>query len=739
MALSKITKLHRCYKHVVFAASLSALSSILGAATVNVSTPTSSAFVIDRTKAAATFWLDVSMSETVDLSKVTVELQMVRRDNQAVVPDQYFKVEPKLVDKGRQAPMLGISVSKIGDLLPGVYTLTFLLRDEAKTAFAPLTVTLTLPSVQLPDPGKQTVDIELQMPYGDRIDFAPKYWSIPLTTNGESSAMARFAAITGPFESDTHGVAASLVKRIDIMGSAGVTELILTLDPEHFPVGKTTGKITIRGNSLQTSQTFDVEVNTRLRAAWVAIIVALGLFIGWLVRIFLQHRIDLYTARTTGATILSQALSKTNDIADAEFNTAYDAAALLLQDALIGNDNSKIPAAIDTFQKTLADATDRLNLRLSSAHGAFEAMQALSPKGPLPESLISLCTDLEAGLVPVTALLNHQDALKAQEVLDQASKKFLEGIRLETRKSARLLDDANKIYSQLKQLFDPSTMTARESSLVWLDEVPTNLVFTSDPDVRESAEMLGAWRAFGDQRSENLHDLSGFLADDGLKLALLATRVASSEAVTTAASNWQDQMGLMPLLDDDSVVWTVPSIDVASIVEAQEALKVAVAETLGAGRAAFEEDWVSKGPFEALHNLPPSPAPSPLPPSLAPFRSISATSLSTISLSLNSDERETTLRLRPTDRSAVPIQRFSLRSAAAVEAFQARSRWAQIRATSLQTICVGAIVIWSSYVAFGAHFVGTPPELIGLFIWGFSADFSVASLSALISPFKAKV
>jgi hypothetical protein len=737
-AILRIGGYGRVWAIVALVASITLSHGVACAAPVSVSIPGNLPFVFDATAPNTTFWLDVSLPDSVHANEVTVDLITVRRNKQVNVVAGSFVVDRKLVDDDRLSPALAISVNHIGQLRPGIYELTLLFKDKAGTSFAPLNLALSRPAVQFAEPGKQTIDIKLLSPFGGQFDYSPKEWILLLRDDSGPSTVGRITLDSGPFSSDDRQVNASLVHRVRVDDAVSPPALKVALQPVDFPVGKSTGKVRIRGDALQTPVTFEVEVISRLSRVWVLLMVALGLVMGWIVRTLLQRQIDLNTIRALVADRLVLAQRQKSTIADAEYGNTYRTAVELLNDALGSDDSIKIQAALDAFKKTMDNATTSLNAAVSSARNTLVSLQSVASWGPLPDTLKAPSTKLSKDLQSAIVLLDRQDAAGAVAALADAKQAFAKAMQTGTASSLEDINSANTMYEKFRRFLDPKQESLRVNTLTTFDRIPDTLAFTkSNPTVQELNATLDGWRTFGNQRRSDLNNFVRFLADDSGTLAELAKGATDSIAVKTSASRWQETMRkLLPLVS--SGLWRVVPIDLISIEHALDALRSAVRESLDTKRAeTFEHDWGHGGPFLALRNLDPSAATSP---PLQPVNSLdSPSNIDAIRPSMSpSFDSFATAASRLFPLTVASEDNLDLTSKAGVAGFRAHTLRALFVATTVQTICVGCVVTWISYVALGNRFVGTPDELLGLFLWGFSADLSVTSLTSIIAPLKAK-
>lgn len=711
--------------------------------TVNGGTPT---FTFDASATTTTFLLDVTLPPTLTatLDKVTVKKGSVRRDKQPYKVNDTFVFDRKLVDNGRPTSTLAITVNHIDTLRPGVYDITVLLANDDKTVFAPFNVSLTRPSVQLSVPAKQTVSVELLSVGGRVLDFGPKEWTFAPTSESVSTGLGHISADTFSLESDSTVVSTKLFKQSETTPVKDPPAVKVVLNPGAFPLGKTIGKVTLRGAALAAPQTFDVEVNTRLTPIWIVPLVLLGLVFGWLLRIHLQQSIDVAKARIAAADVLKPAVALKNTIADPTYRLAFDVAAKKLTDVLVGNDATKIQLAMTAFDTEMKDPTGKLNDGLVKARAQLDELGDASPTPPLPASLVAACQALRAQLDDAERLIAQKDATNALLRLGKGQKSFAEAMEQGSISAAKALPGATEAYAKLQTYLDNTTRQANADGLAWLNAKFARADYATTPGStpKDLAGALNKWRKLGSERSTDIQSLAGLLVDDARALADAAIQAVSSDKVKAATARWRTYAHISVPSSDSPNLWTKPAVPLDDAFKADfQALCSAVAASQTDGGEAFVEAWSQGERLAALQALNPgaaSKAPGQQPPRQAGiFKSISSVTNATDSTAaLEWASRFS--NFAPTPNAAPKIFTPQLDSPTGIEEFEQRTMGKLAKDSAWQLAGVIVVATWGSYAVFSGHFIGTAAELFGLFVWGFSVDLSVCGLTTLLSPYKPK-
>ena len=710
----------------------------------------STAFTFDASETTTTFWLDVTIppASNVAPDKIKASLSTVRRDK-VYIKAHTFVIAPKLLDtaNGRTAPTLAITVNNIDKLRPGNYDLTVILEDEtagSKVVFAPLNVALTRPAVQLALPTKEVVSVELWSAWGGVKDSGPKEWTFAPTSQSVTTGLKGITVGTSHLLHDGVAVSSALFPDGNTKVSTDPPAMQKELAPADFPLGKTQGKVTVMGTALLAPQTFDVEVNTRLTSIWILLLVPIGLTAGWLVRVFLQRKIDLAQARTAAAAILAPALALRNTIADPAYGLTFKKAADALTDALVQKESGDINTELAAFNLAMSGATTALNDGLGLARTRLVALQAAAPAGllgPLPGPMLTACQTLATQLTTVSELIKRQDAVDALQQLADAQQNFTATLATETRIAVRNIGLANGKYAELQPFLDKTTRNARANDLAWLAAAsPTDLVTlpTATPD--DLAAALNQWRREGINRFFNLRVLASIMTDDAQALAAAAVTAGNSDEVKAAVGRWEQIFCVVVPALYDPGLWTAPNIPIEDIETAFLAVRLTVAASLGAGGADFVAAWTSTTPLSALQALPSSVADGAAA-APAPAPQTKALQSNTV-MSFFPDLTDATLTGVAPDTSqsanAPKVSEPSLDTSAGIRAFQRKTKKELWVDTRIQTISVAVVVTLAGYGIYYAAFVGTVGDVLGLMAWGFSADLSVTGLTALLSPLKPK-
>jgi hypothetical protein len=131
----------------------------------------------------------------------------------------------------------------------------------------------------------------------------------------------------------------------------------------NFPLGTVTGSIQVFAPELTDPMTLNFEVRSKLTKIYIFLAIVAGLFLSWLLKVYLHNVIDLADARSKGATLLNQVQADWNNYHDREFRKAIEVLKNKLEAALKGR-----KADVIVQQTSLLDAAWRTALQNIAVH-----------------------------------------------------------------------------------------------------------------------------------------------------------------------------------------------------------------------------------------------------------------------------------------------------------------------------------------------------------------------------------
>lgn len=131
----------------------------------------------------------------------------------------------------------------------------------------------------------------------------------------------------------------------------------------NFPLGTVTGSIQVFAPELTDPMTLNFEVHSKLTKIYIFLAIVAGLFLSWLLKVYLHNVIDLADAKSKGATLLNQVQADWNNYHDREFRKAIEGLKNRLEAALKDR-----KADVIVQQTSLLDAAWRTALQNIAVH-----------------------------------------------------------------------------------------------------------------------------------------------------------------------------------------------------------------------------------------------------------------------------------------------------------------------------------------------------------------------------------
>jgi len=255
-------------------------------------------------------------------------------------------------------PSIVVTVKKesAATVLPGAYVVSLLVAEDlAQTKPKPQVVTLTL---QRPVP--QLAPTSAKVVVGQIVDI----FGAATTTNGtlglqEQSGKAEAGQL---FYVDSHEPPATGLPdsaRLSFDGAASAVPPTKTVDivvgaKGAFPLGTTSGRISVQSPELGAPVPVTFEVRARRELWLIAVCAALGAVAGWIIRTWLASKQALLNAETGAYEAIAAMMREIGKREDKGYRQALAEAYETLNQAILGKDAAKILAAT---KKAIDDVT----------------------------------------------------------------------------------------------------------------------------------------------------------------------------------------------------------------------------------------------------------------------------------------------------------------------------------------------------------------------------------------------
>ena len=309
-----------------------------------------------------------------------------------------FSVEPRLGADANAVPTITVVVREPMQLPPGTYELALRAIDcmskSARLVLETLNLTFTRPAAKLEPTGKVTVDQWLTTPWSPSASAViPDRIKLRATAESKSIPLGLLRADAGPFTSAGTSINVGSWKVDAAKAQVPTGEVVeIALAPSGFPVGTASGRFELSGRDLQAAQSIDVELRTRLVAGWIPLVVGLGALVGFLLRVKLQQVIDIGKARKPGFDELMRVRTEVGNVGDAQFRATVEPRIVDLERALKGDDVAAIATASTTVRSALDTANSALKEALKAVAKRIDALRnEFGTQAPLPAALKQVC------------------------------------------------------------------------------------------------------------------------------------------------------------------------------------------------------------------------------------------------------------------------------------------------------------------------------------------------------------
>jgi hypothetical protein len=504
-----------------------------------------------------------------------------------------------------------------------------------------------------------------------------------------------------------------------------------------FPLGTAKANLTLLSHQLDSPATVAVEVRTRRTRILLMLLVATGLLLGFLMRTVLKQQIQFGEARQLAIDEFNKLRQERDAASDDDYRAVLERAMTPLAHAIEAARASRVSdlsVAITAAEAALKAAEDGLKASTDEASATLKAVaEVVETRWRVPEPAASQLRVSQAGLAAVRGALARGNVAEARHGLDTVVESLSSSIESTVRPYRASYEGFIGDLAPVGALLLPEAQDDFQAAVKQLNDLGRAM-----PDV-----------APGDGIA-NLKTLLGAISQAGSAVESLLANLGVKVVQTFAAMN--DELSPVPL--PEPAAWSSAEAetrrfgawlaDVASDLARNSpdmrqragglrrgwwtALSVQAADPKAAGElfkqgkygdaAEAIADTIRGGPKEKLLGVMASPVVADgtdadggaAPPWVVP---------------------------RTVERPDLAFERpyQPRRASGTIQAIETRTFHELIAAKFVQWIISAVGLTFVGYLLFADKFVGTAPELLTGFFWGFTTD---VGLDALISAGKPK-
>jgi hypothetical protein len=204
-----------------------------------------------------------------------------------------------------------------------------------------------------------------------------------------------------------------------------------------FPLGTTTATLTLKSDQLDAPASVAMEVRTRRTPLLLIAFIAIGLVLGFLLRTVLKQQIQFDEAQQQASREIKKLRSEWDTAADEEFQAEVNNAIQRLQRVLTSTSRANadtLPDAVKAAETALTDATARLQKRTEETNTQLtQVAAAVSPNWDVPAPGSTALDTARAQLATVREVLKRGNVAKAISSLDQLARDLVTALAETTR------------------------------------------------------------------------------------------------------------------------------------------------------------------------------------------------------------------------------------------------------------------------------------------------------------------
>jgi len=522
-----------------------------------------------------------------------------------------------------------------------------------------------------------------------------------------------------------------------------------------FPLGTTTATLTLKSDQLDAPAILAMEVHTR-RTPWLLIsFVALGLILGFLLRTVLKQQIQLGEAQQQASAEYKKLQEEMHEAADKQYKSDINVALHEFRRVIERTPSAPADAlsnAVKKAEEALKDATDHLQKRTDDVNTLLSQIAtAVGPAWSVPEPAKSALVEARSKLVTARETLKQGDVEKAQTILEQLVIDLDARVTSTARSYRQAYDEFLNNLDTVGRLLlaeQKGYLVDAEKQLTKLrDDIPT----VADPAAKcDATKCKGALDAIT-QAASAAYSLLRELSNSAIHtFAVMDEYLAATplpkpnEWVHANESTRALALALPDVLDDLRDGPEKMRKDTVALLQEWRTALLAQAN-VKAVSAFFDQGKYEEAAQLVARTLA-TPAPAPQrrrggeegeeEETSEVQRFVAGESVDASLIALAGSPRFR-LKLAPSQQQVLNMGDeliYLRRTLDPVHAMEVHSFWNLLAAKAVQwLICaIGLTII--GYLLFADKFVGTPPEILTAFFWGFSTDVGVDSLVSAAKP-----
>ena len=694
-------------------------------------------------------WIQVKVPPELDATNVQPRVQAVLFDKKPD-PESFprFTVDSKLAASKDKQPSIVLKVSQIDKMPPGIYTVTLDFIGGTST-IDPLTLNIERRAAQFAAAAKQVVEVTLSAPLVEGA-VAPESLWLYAASDKRSSAVRDVTVSHDPFKkADGTPASGQLKPSLPASAASAGQALKVAFSPKDFSVGTATTKVVVDSPDFKAPLSFEVEVRTKRSWVWLVLTVLAGIAVGFFLRVFLTHRLELGAGQDRAAELLLTVSSEVERTPDETFRTAVYEETASLKAVVAMDKSADINAAVTKLEAKLAAALLDLRNRLEQVRAEVKgAAEVAVTAGVLPGSMRPALSVLREQAEQVLEKVLARDADGAGRLLIDSVRALCGELQSCGGKEHSLFVQSAARYADFRPLMDERKLAVgRKDPLVDIGKDDGLFPPESLADIASARTYLNVWLGAARRRQSGMNFLAGFIDQDAKELvALSAAKAGGSSAALVERGNEVLASAQLVVVEVRSLLTkeaflSIPEPDVPRALSAYAQILLEVKKQRPNAPAevwaAYTQGLNSKHYFQTLASLP-----DPTTQELEETQELSAGG--EVSLLPFGGPALPATSAPPIDSATVRVlgSRYSkeipLDSPQALRAYRARTKWQIAMLSVTQTVGVAVVLAVASYAVFGERFIGTYSELAGLFFWGFTADLSVAKLTDLAGGISAK-
>jgi hypothetical protein len=193
----------------------------------------------------------------------------------------------------------------------------------------------------------------------------------------------------------------------------------------EFPFGTTTGAVSISAPELSEPALMEFEVKSRLWSFYIVIFILAGIGTSFLLKVWVQGRIDLDEARLQGDSVLEWARRQISLNHDSNFQYAIKSPLHDLEEAIRNDGAADIKSAADNVKTNVTAELQKLTGRLETAKRQLDELSSVtSTRWNAPASMQQVLDDAETSLTAAQDELQNNDASAASTRMAEVHKRL---------------------------------------------------------------------------------------------------------------------------------------------------------------------------------------------------------------------------------------------------------------------------------------------------------------------------